>query len=73
METVYSVDGKEEIDIKSDLFQMLTKARDEAHRFALSSSSGVTFWITLNSEIGLRLAALPPPPPPRSSLWEVLS
>ena len=32
METVYSVDGKEEIDIKSDLFQMLTKARDEAHR-----------------------------------------
>ena len=38
METVYSVDGKEEIDIKSDLFQMLTKARDEAHRFALSSS-----------------------------------
>ena len=36
-ETVYSIDGQLEIDINSKLFKLLSKARDEAHRFALKA------------------------------------
>ena len=37
-ETIYSLDGQEEISIRSDLFALLTKARDEAHRFAIKAN-----------------------------------
>ena len=37
-ETIYSINGQEEIPIRSDLFTLLTKARDEAHRFAIRAS-----------------------------------
>ena len=36
-ETIYSIDGQLEIDINSKLFKLLSKARDEAHRFALKA------------------------------------
>ena len=36
-ETIYSIDGQVEIDINSKLFKLLSKARDEAHRFALKA------------------------------------
>ena len=37
-ETIYSSKGQESVDINSRLFKLLTRARDEAHRFALHSS-----------------------------------
>ena len=37
-ETIYSDKGVEEIPIRSDLFILLTKARDEAHRFAIKAN-----------------------------------
>ena len=37
-ETIYSIDGQEEISIRSDLFALFTKARDEAHRFAIKAN-----------------------------------
>ena len=37
-ETIYSIEGEEEIPIRSDLFMLLTKARDEAHRFAIRAN-----------------------------------
>ena len=37
-ETIYSIRGQEEIPIRSDLFVLLTKARDEAHRFAIKAN-----------------------------------
>ena len=37
-ETIYSANGVEEIPIRSDLFILLTKARDEAHRFAITAN-----------------------------------
>ena len=37
-ETIYSIRGQEEIPIHSDLFKLLTKARDEAHRFAIKAN-----------------------------------
>ena len=37
-ETIYSSKGVEEIPVRSDLFILLTKARDEAHRFAIKAN-----------------------------------
>ena len=37
-ETIYSIKGIEEISVRSELFVMLAKARDEAHRFGLKAS-----------------------------------
>jgi excinuclease ABC subunit C len=37
-ETIYSIRGQEEISIGSDLFALLAKARDEAHRFAINAN-----------------------------------
>jgi len=37
-ETIYSVKGQEDIPLHSDLFKLLTKARDEAHRFSIKAS-----------------------------------
>ena len=37
-ETIYSTKGKEEISIRSELFGLLVKARDEAHRFAIKAN-----------------------------------
>jgi len=37
-ETIYSIKGQEDISIRSDLFSLLTKARDEAHRFAIKAN-----------------------------------
>jgi len=37
-ETIYSIGGQEDIPIRSDLFTLLTKARDEAHRFAIKAN-----------------------------------
>ena len=37
-ETIYSVQGQEDIPVRSELFQLLTKARDEAHRFAIKAN-----------------------------------
>jgi excinuclease ABC subunit C len=37
-ETIYSSMGQEEIPIRSELFILLTKARDEAHRFAIKAN-----------------------------------
>jgi excinuclease ABC subunit C len=36
-ETIYSVHGQEDIPLRSELFKLLTKARDEAHRFSIKS------------------------------------
>jgi excinuclease ABC subunit C len=37
-ETIYSLQGQEDIPVRSELFQFLTKARDEAHRFAIKAN-----------------------------------
>ena len=37
-ESVYSMDGQESINTNSKLFSLLTKARDEAHRFAIKAN-----------------------------------
>jgi excinuclease ABC subunit C len=37
-ETIYSTNGQEQIPIRSELFSLLTKARDEAHRFAIKAN-----------------------------------
>lgn len=37
-ETIYSLNGQEEIAVNSELFKLLLKARDEAHRFAIKSN-----------------------------------
>ncbi|MEK9780539.1 MAG: excinuclease ABC subunit UvrC, partial [Gammaproteobacteria bacterium] len=37
-ETIYSNEGQENININSKLFCLLTKARDEAHRFAIRAN-----------------------------------
>jgi len=37
-ETIYSMQGQEDIPVRSELFQLLTKARDEAHRFAIKAN-----------------------------------
>jgi len=37
-ETIYSLEGQEDIPVHSELFKLLTKARDEAHRFAIKAS-----------------------------------
>ena len=37
-ETIYSIKGQEEISIRSELFMLLVKARNEAHRFAIKAN-----------------------------------
>ena len=37
-ETIYSIHGQEDVPLSSELFKLLTKARNEAHRFAIKSS-----------------------------------
>ena len=37
-ETIYSSNGQESININSSLFNLLTKARDEAHRLAIKAN-----------------------------------
>ena len=37
-ETIYSLKGQEDVPIRSELFVLLTKARDEAHRFAIKAN-----------------------------------
>ena len=37
-ENIYSIDGQESIDINSKLFNLLVRARDEAHRFAIKAN-----------------------------------
>ena len=37
-ESIYSVDGQESIDKNSKLFNLLMRARDEAHRFAIKAN-----------------------------------
>ena len=37
-ETIYSTKGQEDIPIRSELYTLLTKARDEAHRFAIKAN-----------------------------------
>ncbi len=37
-ENVYSINGQESIDVNSRLFNLLIKARDEAHRFAIKEN-----------------------------------
>ncbi len=37
-ENIYSIHGQESIDVNSKLFNLLIKARDEAHRFSLKAS-----------------------------------
>jgi len=37
-ETIYSTKGQEDIPIRSELFTLFTKARDEAHRFAIKAN-----------------------------------
>ena len=37
-ETIYSVNGQEDITLRSELFKLLTTARDEAHRFSIKAS-----------------------------------
>jgi len=37
-ETIYSTNGQEQIPIRSELFSLLTQARDEAHRFAIKAN-----------------------------------
>jgi excinuclease ABC subunit C len=37
-ETIYSLHGLEDIPLRSGLFNLLTKARDEAHRFAIKAN-----------------------------------
>ena len=37
-ESVYSINGQESIDVNSKLFNLLIRARDEAHRFAIKAN-----------------------------------
>ena len=37
-ENIYSLNGQESIDVKSKLFNLLVRARDEAHRFAIKAN-----------------------------------
>ena len=37
-ETIYSLNGQETINLRSDLFKLLTQARDEAHRFSIKAN-----------------------------------
>ena len=37
-ENVYSINGQESIDVNSKLFNLLIRARDEAHRFAIKAN-----------------------------------
>ena len=37
-ETIYSLHGLEDIPLHSELFKLLTKARDEAHRFSIEAN-----------------------------------
>ena len=37
-ETICSIRGQEEINVRSELFKLLNKARDEAHRFSIKAS-----------------------------------
>ena len=37
-ETIYSINGQEDISLRSELFKLLTRARDEAHRFSLKAN-----------------------------------
>ena len=37
-ENIYSIGGQESIDVNSRLFNLLTRARDEAHRFAIKAN-----------------------------------
>jgi len=37
-ETIYSIKGQEDVPIHSELFILLAKARDEAHRFAIKAN-----------------------------------
>ena len=37
-ETIYSTKGQEQIPTNSELFNLLVKARDEAHRFAIKAN-----------------------------------
>ena len=37
-ETIYSIRGQEDISLRSELFKLLTKARDEAHRFSIKAN-----------------------------------
>jgi excinuclease ABC subunit C len=41
-ETIYSIRGQEEVSIRSDLFSLLTQARDEAHRYAIKANRNAT-------------------------------
>jgi len=41
-ETIYSINGQEDVPIRSELFVLLTKARDEAHRFAIKANRNAT-------------------------------
>ena len=37
-ENVYSINGQESIEVNSKLFNLLIRARDEAHRFAIKAN-----------------------------------
>ena len=37
-ESIYSINGQESIDKNSEVFNLFTKARDEAHRFAIKAN-----------------------------------
>ena len=37
-ETIYSIHGQEDINVRSELFKLLNKARDEAHRFSIKAN-----------------------------------
>ena len=37
-ETIYSIKGQEEVSIRSELYILLIRARDEAHRFAINAN-----------------------------------
>ena len=37
-ETIYSIHGQEDVPFRSELFKLLTKARDEAHRFSIKAN-----------------------------------
>jgi len=37
-ETIYSTQGQEDIPLRSELFKLLSKARDEAHRFSIKAN-----------------------------------
>ena len=37
-ENIYSVNGQESVDVNSRLFNLLIRARDEAHRFAIKNN-----------------------------------